>query len=222
MAYALDSIRIGRTPLRRPLEDYIPCIYQPRRWDWVDPSKDMTAYEKEHGLKAISISEIIRKRGRDPDEVFNEIARDNEKMAALGLTAADVLGTSENKGSVDALTRTLETFTRQEKPTEIHNHIATPPVNVENHNHLPETQVNLEAHIDQPAVEARMDAPNININVEPTPVNIENKIEPTPVELQADIHVEPTPVTVENRIDNNKTIEFSRDKAGKITTAKTH
>ena len=83
MAWLKGAIKIGRNPLARALEDYLPARYQGRRWEWVDPSKDMTAYEKELGMHAISVSEIIRRRGRDPDDVFAEIALDNEKIKTL-------------------------------------------------------------------------------------------------------------------------------------------
>ena len=85
------SIKIGTMPLSRTYEDYLPCRYQPRRWPWVDPAKDMKAYETEYGLNAISISQIIREKGRDPDEVFTEIAEENAKMLALGITSEDVV-----------------------------------------------------------------------------------------------------------------------------------
>lgn len=91
IALLKGEIKIGRTRLSRAAEDYLPAIYTGRRWDWVDPSKDMTAYQKEKDMNAISTSEIIRRRGRDPDEVFAEIAADNEKLKKLGITAQEVI-----------------------------------------------------------------------------------------------------------------------------------
>ncbi len=91
MALMLGQIKIGTMALSRNPSDYMPCRYQPRRWPWVDPAKDMKAYETEYGLKAISISQIIREKGRDPDEVFNEIAAENAKMEKLGITSDEVV-----------------------------------------------------------------------------------------------------------------------------------
>ena len=50
-------------------------------------------------------------------------------------------------------------------------------------------------------------APVVNINVEPTPVTIENgvTVEPAPVTVQNTINVEPTPVEIENQ--NNVTVQ---------------
>lgn len=90
-ALYMGAIKIGNTRLGRTYEEYLPCRYQPRRWPWVDPSKDMKAYETEYGLKAISISQIIREKGRDPDEVFAEIAEENEKMKKLGITSSEAM-----------------------------------------------------------------------------------------------------------------------------------
>lgn len=48
--------------------------FTPRRWDWVDPKSDAIASQKalESGIK--SPQEIIRERGRDPEEVVEETA----------------------------------------------------------------------------------------------------------------------------------------------------
>ncbi len=91
MALMLGQIKIGTMTLSRNPSDYLPCRYQPRRWPWVDPAKDMKAYETEYGLNAISISQIIREKGRDPNEVFTEIAAENEKMQKLGITSEEVV-----------------------------------------------------------------------------------------------------------------------------------
>ncbi|WP_441228008.1 phage portal protein [Tardiphaga sp. 20_F10_N6_6] len=62
-----------------------PRHWQPRRWDWIDPKSDVTANVTavRGGFK--SISEVIRERGRDPAEVFAEIADDYEQMVAAKL-----------------------------------------------------------------------------------------------------------------------------------------
>ncbi len=59
--------------------------FQSRRWAWVDPLKDMAANEKSIELGLKSRSEIIRDMGRDPEEVWAEIQRENETMAAMGI-----------------------------------------------------------------------------------------------------------------------------------------
>jgi len=59
--------------------------FQPRRWSWVDPQKDMAASEKAISLGLKSRSEIIRDMGRDPDEVWAEIEKEKQKIEAIGL-----------------------------------------------------------------------------------------------------------------------------------------
>lgn len=95
MALTVGAIKIGRTPLSRAYTDYLPARYQPRRWDWVDPSKDMDAKAKEHELRTKSVSEIIMESGRDPDDVFNQIAADKQKMKDLGILESEVLDNAE-------------------------------------------------------------------------------------------------------------------------------
>ncbi len=59
--------------------------WQPRRWPWVDPIKDMAAKEKEIKTLLRSPGEIIRELGRDPEDVWSEIAQDIQGMRDKGI-----------------------------------------------------------------------------------------------------------------------------------------
>ena len=63
-----------------------PC-WIARRWPWVDPLKDMKANELGARMGVRSISDIIRETGRDPDDVFTQVAADKERLKAMGLEA---------------------------------------------------------------------------------------------------------------------------------------
>ena len=76
-------------PLER-LEKFTEHEWQPRRWDWIDPLKDTTADRLQQQDLTMSRSERIRKRGRQPTEVFQEIATENVLMATLGIASAQV------------------------------------------------------------------------------------------------------------------------------------
>ena len=62
-----------------------PIDWLPRGWDWVDPKKDSEAAKV--GLETFtdSVSDIIRRKGRDPDDVYRQIADDRRLFASLGL-----------------------------------------------------------------------------------------------------------------------------------------
>jgi lambda family phage portal protein len=72
-------------------EKFKQVTFQGRRWAWVDPLKDMKANREsvEQGFK--SRSEIIREQGRDPEEVWNELAKEEKIMRELGLIADPAL-----------------------------------------------------------------------------------------------------------------------------------
>ncbi len=70
-------------------EKFRKVTFQPRRWAWVDPQKDMDANASAIELGLKSRTEIIRDMGRDPEEVWTEIARENERLAELGIAQAD-------------------------------------------------------------------------------------------------------------------------------------
>ena len=61
------------------------CEWLPPPWGWVDPLKDINAMGTALELGLISRSEAIAERGRDPEEVDRQIARDRAREKALGL-----------------------------------------------------------------------------------------------------------------------------------------
>lgn len=81
------QLRIPTGGTLRPsdLERYRTATFQPRRWLWVDPLKDMTANEKAVSLGLTSRRALIAEQGKDPDEVFAEIAAEQEKLRELGI-----------------------------------------------------------------------------------------------------------------------------------------
>lgn len=64
---------------------YSDVAWLPRRWQWVDPQKEMVAHTAAllHGIK--SRSQIIREMGHDPLRVWQEISRENQVIESLGL-----------------------------------------------------------------------------------------------------------------------------------------
>lgn len=59
--------------------------WQARRWQWVDPAKDVKAAVDSKNNLISSPGELIRERGRDPETVWREIASDIESMRAAGI-----------------------------------------------------------------------------------------------------------------------------------------
>lgn len=97
------AIRIGNTPLKlERIEQYEQAKYNGRRWKYVDPIKEVNAERLQHKGMLKSISQTIRERGDDPEEVFKEIAEDIECVAKeIGVSAeaaATLLGFVVNKG----------------------------------------------------------------------------------------------------------------------------
>jgi lambda family phage portal protein len=88
---AMGTITVpGKDGAPKPLnpareEKYRQVSWQPRRWAWVDPLKDMKANELAIKLGLASRSQLIREQGLEPEEVWKEIQRENELLAALGL-----------------------------------------------------------------------------------------------------------------------------------------
>lgn len=66
-------------------EKYRRVTWQPRRWPWVDPLKDMQANQTAINERLRSRSDVIREMGRDPEEVWREIQRETELLESMGL-----------------------------------------------------------------------------------------------------------------------------------------
>jgi lambda family phage portal protein len=88
-AYAIRSGRVTRQngvslPLDQ-LDALTEASFQGRRWPWVDPLKDLQANELALKLRTKSVSAIIRESGHEPEDVWDELANDEQKLAALGI-----------------------------------------------------------------------------------------------------------------------------------------
>ncbi|RYH04122.1 phage portal protein [Salipiger sp. IMCC34102] len=76
-----DGVRLGPENLER----YQAVRWQPRRWPWVDPTKDIAAEISAKDNLLTSPSEIIQRRGGDPDTVWRQYAQDIAAMRAAGM-----------------------------------------------------------------------------------------------------------------------------------------
>lgn len=94
-AWLVNALGIGAitgprgTPLEADrIEELARVSWQPRRWQWVDPVKETQSVGSEINLRLRSISDAIRERGRDPDEVWEELASDLERLEQLEIPLA--------------------------------------------------------------------------------------------------------------------------------------
>lgn len=75
------QISKGNMPLKAvDIDRYRAVSWQPRRWQWIDPSSDVAAAEKSKNNMLTSPGAIIREQGKDPQTVWAEIARDTRAM----------------------------------------------------------------------------------------------------------------------------------------------
>lgn len=98
-ALLMGAIRFqSGTPLSpSELSRYVDgAVFSGRRWAWVDPQKEIAAHEKAIALRIASRSEIIRERGREPEEVWDEIERENEELRRRGINTETALVDSED------------------------------------------------------------------------------------------------------------------------------
>ena len=89
----------GRAIPASQKEDLLNHHWQGRRWSWVDPLKDSSATINNLRSMTKSFSQTIREQGRDPQELYAEIARDLSEMQNAGIPTPIIeqfFGTSLN------------------------------------------------------------------------------------------------------------------------------
>lgn len=170
--------------------------FQGRRWQWVDPAKDLEAQKGAVDLKVTSRTRIAAEQGEDFADILAELQAENEMLDAAGLMPAapaapaappaDPPAMKELRDMVRALEQRL-LDARQAPPaaTELHIHqAAAAPVEIRNQFTVPPPPA--------PTVEIRNEiavpeqaAPNVEVKVEAimpesTPAPVEVKVEVNP------------------------------------------
>jgi lambda family phage portal protein len=86
-------IKVKGKPLSPAILDELQdsISWQPRRWQWIDPTADVNAAVESKNNLLTSAGRIIREWGGDPDEVFADIAADIKAMQAAGIDEKYIL-----------------------------------------------------------------------------------------------------------------------------------
>lgn len=71
------------------IDKYKNFSWQPRRWSWVDPVKDVNSAISSVNSGFRSRGDVIREQGRDPEEVWSEIERENEILRGKNILVKD-------------------------------------------------------------------------------------------------------------------------------------
>ena len=101
----------GRISAKDYLEnrkDYENVVWQPPKWQWVDPEKDVLAEKEAVRCGFKSQSDVINSLGENPDRVRTDIAADNLANDALG-NRSDADGRFPLNGKPPALAAADET-----------------------------------------------------------------------------------------------------------------
>jgi len=86
---AAIAARLVTLPDNTDKETIWDATHAPPPMPWIDPVKEMTANEMAEKRLYKSRSRIIRERGENPSQVLQEIKRDQDEAAALGLSRED-------------------------------------------------------------------------------------------------------------------------------------
>lgn len=74
------------------IDKYRKIRWQGRRWQWVDPAKEMTANREALEMGVTTRAQIIRDQGRDPEEVFKEVELEHERFGPIEPPAPAMAG----------------------------------------------------------------------------------------------------------------------------------
>ncbi len=79
------------------IEKYLDVGWIPRSWDHPQPKDHAAANELKIKNRVTSISQVIRESGREPADVFEEIAEERQMLADLGVPVNDEATTDEQE-----------------------------------------------------------------------------------------------------------------------------
>ena len=85
-----QAVMAGKLPFDlSKLDKYAQVYFQPRRWEWVDPLKEVTARVDAINNGLTSRTRVIAESGDDIGEVFAELQVENEMIASHKLTLGE-------------------------------------------------------------------------------------------------------------------------------------
>lgn len=87
------------------IDKFREVAWQPRRWQWVDPLKDMQANALAVATGLKSRADCIREVGRDPEEVWAELEAETDRLRKSGVITKNTPsteGVSSSGGDNDA------------------------------------------------------------------------------------------------------------------------
>lgn len=87
----------GKTLTLMDLEKCLEVTWTGRRWDWIDPKSEAIANVEQIRHFLVSPSQVIRDLGRDPQEVWRQIAQDIESMKKAGIPEELILDALSNQ-----------------------------------------------------------------------------------------------------------------------------
>ena len=91
------KLKNGRILTLMDLEKCLEVTWTGRRWDWIDPRSEAIANVEQIRHFLASPSQIIRDLGRDPQEVWRQIAQDIESMKKAGIPEELILDALSNQ-----------------------------------------------------------------------------------------------------------------------------
>ena len=84
LPYAILNGQLGTIPQQR-IEKFANPNWQPRGWEWVDPLKDAKANLEELKMGTKSRADILADKGKDIEEVFDQLREENELAKSVGI-----------------------------------------------------------------------------------------------------------------------------------------
>ena len=204
--------------------------WQGRRWQWVDPLKDIEASRLAIKTGIASPQMIAAQNGIDIDDVLQQTAAFEAMVSQAGVTLIDFeLSEGQNEPEPPEPDNTLRDMAvammarsmsaEPAKPSEVHYHaapinVATPEVRIDNHVAAPESPaitVTNEIH-------ERDNAPQ-TIVVQPSEVRVDVAAPEVTVEVEAIMPEQKTPTVVVELPARRTETEIIRDAAGNIAKA---
>lgn len=202
------------------LAKFAQHTWQPRRWSWVDPLKDVQAKVLELQHHLTSHTDVAAANGRDLEDVLATIQREREMAAAYGI---DLDATPDAPGADPASQDEAPPAKRSRRRSLADDDEVTDMLRMARRNQAAGGAVEFGLRMEPPPVPTP--APIVNVaapivNVAPADVTVVNQVQPA--EVATEVHVEavmPAPnLAVQVQVPPRRVdTAIQRDQSGRIS-----
>lgn len=180
------------------LDKFSAHAWQGRRWEWVDPLRDIEADIAAINAGLKSPQSVAAKLGLDYEDLLVELKAAEDLRNTIGVKLpSSEKGQQQADASDAAAAKAAKDEAAAKAMGQQLTELRTLVTAMAARDRAPQAAPIINNHIGQPTVHNHLPPPTVEVKAsDPAPVTVVNQVQPTPVEISNTVNVQPTPVDV--------------------------